>query len=96
MKALTIVSDTQHQLRPLLEAAIENEVRFLEAGLRKTKDKIRAFENQYKLTTPDFLSRYENDELKESIDFENWIGESRLLDRIDEKITALRGIRFEN
>jgi hypothetical protein len=96
MNALTLLSDTQHQIRPLIEAAIENELRLLEAGLRKTKANLKAFESRYSLTTPEFLEKYEKDEFKESVDFQNWIGESRLFDRLSEKIKALRGVRFES
>lgn len=96
MNALTILSDTQHPIRPLLETAIENELRLLEAGLRKTRANLQALEKTYRLTTSEFLIKYEKDELEESVDFENWVGESRLLERLSDKIEALRGIRFEN
>ncbi|MFH0725150.1 MAG: hypothetical protein V2B19_02150 [Pseudomonadota bacterium] len=96
MNALTIVYDAQRQIKPLIEAAIENELRLLEAGLRKTKANLQDFESRYRLTTTEFLERFEKDELKESVDFEIWIGESRLFDRLSDKIKALRGIRFEN
>lgn len=94
MNALTILSDTQHQIRPLIEAAIENELRLLAAGLRKTKANLHVFESRYRLNTPEFLVKYEKDELKESVDFENWIGEARLFDRLSEKIQALQGARI--
>jgi nucleosome binding factor SPN SPT16 subunit len=96
MNALTITSDTQHQIKPLLETAIENEIRLLEAGLRKTMSNLKAFEDTYKMTTSEFLMKYENDEIEELADFENWVGESRLVDRINDKIKALRSIRIEN
>jgi hypothetical protein len=96
MNTLTIRSDTQHQIKPLIEAAIENELRLLEAGFRKAKNRMEAYEGRYRLSTADFIEKYENDELAEIDDFENWIGELRLFNRLNEKIRALRGIRFEN
>ena len=38
--------------------------------------------------------RYENDELPESLEFAEWIGEYRLLSRLREKADAYRGIKF--
>jgi hypothetical protein len=94
MSELTLTSPRQRHLRPLIEAAIQNELRLLEAGIRRTRERLRAFEKEYGLTTDEFLHRYENDELAETLDFAEWIGESRLLERLQDKIATLQEIRF--
>ena len=96
MTALTLTSRGQHPLRPLIEAAIYNELRLLQAGIERTEDRLRAFETQYSLSSQEFLRRYENDELPESLDFAEWIGEYRLLERLREKAHTLQEIRFAN
>ena len=96
MAALTLITDSERQLKPLIEAAIVNELRLLEAGLRRTQARLRVFETQYGLTTEEFLTRYENDELEETLDLAEWIGEVRLLLGLQEKVQALRNVRFEN
>lgn len=96
MAALTLITNSDRQLKPLIEAAIVNELRLLEAGLRRTQARLSAFEKQYGLTTEEFLTRYENDELQETLDLAEWIGEVRLLSRLREKVEALRNVRFEN
>ena len=48
------------------------------------------------MLTQDFISRYENDEFKEIMDFVEWIGESRLLQCVREKAETIRDIRFAN
>jgi hypothetical protein len=96
MAALTLTSRGQHPLRPLIEAAIYNELRLLQAGIERTEERLRAFETQYGLSSPEFLRRYENDELPESLDFAEWIGEYRLLERLREKANTLQEIRFAN
>ena len=48
------------------------------------------------MSTTEFIRRFENDEIKESPDTDDWIGEHRLLERLREKAQALRGIAFEN
>jgi hypothetical protein len=55
-----------------------------------------AFEKQYGLTTGEFLTRYENDELPETLDLAEWVGEVRLLSRLQEKVEVLRNVRFAN
>ena len=43
-----------------------------------------------------FVQRYENDELQETLDFAEWVGEYRLLERLREKAETLQNIHIEN
>ena len=54
------------------------------------------FEEKYHLSSQEFVPRYENEELEETLDFAEWIGELRLLERLREKAETLRDIRFAN
>jgi hypothetical protein len=94
MAALTLTSASEHPLRSLVEAALQNELRLLLAGIQRTEQRLRAFESQYNLSSRDFLRRYENDELAETLDFAEWVGEMRLLERLKEKAETLREIRI--
>jgi hypothetical protein len=96
MTALTLLSSHQRPLKPLVEAALENELRLLQAGIVRTEQRLKAFEAQYGLLSEDFLRRYENDELEESLDFAEWVGERRLLERLREQVATLQEIRFAN
>lgn len=96
MADLRLVSTRKRQLKPLVEAALSNELRLLEVGIRRTEQRILQFEKKYNLRTQDVISRYENDELGETLDFDEWIGEFRLLTRLREKAETLRDIRFAN
>lgn len=94
MPALTLTSPHRRPLRPLVEAAIQNELRLLQAGIRRTEERLHAFEAEYDLSTQEFLRRYENDELSETLTFAEWVGEYRLLIRLREKAETLQEIRF--
>lgn len=96
MTDLRLVATRKHQLRPPVEAALANELRLMEAGIRRTEQRILEFEQKYHLGSQDFIARYENDEMEETIDFEEWIGEFRLLERLREKADTLKDIRFAN
>ena len=96
MSGLRLVSTRKRQLKPLVEAAIANELRLLEAGVRRTEKRLHEFEEKYNLGTQKFISCYENDELEETLDFAEWIGEFKMLTRLREKVDTLRDIRFEN
>jgi hypothetical protein len=96
MSALTLTSPQRRPLRPLVEAAIHNQLRLLQAGIRRTEQRLQAFEAQYGLSSQVFLQRYQDDELPETLEFVEWVGECRLLERLTEKATTLQEIRFAN
>ena len=96
MTDVRLVSKGGRELKPLVEAALANELRLVEAGMKQSKHAIRAFEKKYKMTTKEFLLRYENDEIEEAIDLAEWIGEIRLIERLEEKAETLRDIQFES
>lgn len=94
MSQLTLISSSSRSLKALVQTALENELRSLEIGIRQTRKKLEVFETCHKMNTKDFLHRYENDEFDESLDFAEWIGESRLLERLEEKSRTLREVKF--
>ncbi|MFO8088936.1 MAG: hypothetical protein R6U13_03800 [Desulfatiglandaceae bacterium] len=96
MGELRLISNQKRQLKPLVEAAINNELRLLDAGIHRTEQSLRLFEKKFSLTTDEFINRFENDEMEENLEYVEWIGEFRMLERLKEKAETLRGIRFEN
>ena len=96
MAELTLISPHKRQLRPLVEAALRTELRLLKAGIRRTEQRIESFETRYDLPSAEFIRRYEQDEFEETLEFAEWIGEYRLLQRLREKANTLQEIRFAN
>lgn len=96
MNELKLTSKHSGSLKPLLEGAIAEALRSTEAGIQLTAQRLRDFEEKYQLSTEAFLHRYENDEFQETLELDEWIGEFRLLQRLQEKVERLRGIEFAN
>ena len=96
MEELTLVSSYQRPLRPLVEAALQNELRLLQVNIKRTEQNLSNFETRFGFSTTKFVQRFENDELPETLDYVEWVGEYRLLMRLHEKAEALREIRFAN
>jgi hypothetical protein len=94
MTVLTLTSTKQRPLRPLVEAALENQLRLLQAGIGRTEERLRAFEADYGLSSTEFIRRYEDDELPETLTLDEWVGEYRMLARLREKAETLQEIRF--
>ena len=94
MAELKLFSSRQQSLRPLVEAALQNEIRLLQAGIHRCQQKLQEFEAQYGLATAEFVRRYENDQLEETLELAEWIGEYRLLARLLEKAQILQEVQF--
>lgn len=93
-QTLTLTSSAQTSLRPLIEAAIHNELRVMQAGIRRTQQRIADFESRYGMTTAEFLQRYRNDEIAETLETIEWFGEWKMLERLREDEMALREVGF--
>jgi antitoxin (DNA-binding transcriptional repressor) of toxin-antitoxin stability system len=96
MSELILVSDGRREIKPIIEAALKNERRLIRAGLQKTEQNLKGFEKKYNMNTEKFISDYEKDKLEEKIDFIEWIGEFRMLERLIDKLETMKSIRFEN
>ena len=94
MAELILRSSRAQILKPLVQAALHNELRLLEAGIRRAHERLREMEARYAISTPEFLKRFENNEFDETLEFAEWIGEHRLLERLQEKAQALREVEF--
>jgi len=84
MTQLTLISPQTYPLKSLIESAITNELRSLQAGLRRTESRLHEFERQYQLLTVDFIDRFENDQLEETLELAEWVGEYRLWCKLQE------------
>lgn len=96
MSQLQLVSTGSRELKPLVQAALQNELRLLEAGIRQTQTRLRLFEERYHISSSEFIEQYENDAFEETLDAMEWIGEYRLLQRLLEKTATLKDIHFAN
>jgi phage shock protein A len=96
MAELTLISQDSGSLKPLIEGAISEALRLTETGIQRTERRIQEFEQKYQVSTQEFLSRYQNDEMPETLDLDEWIGETRMLQRLQDKADRLRGIEFAN
>ena len=53
-----VTSESRSVLRPLLRTAIQNEAKPLTHGIKRTRERLTAFENQFGMTSEEFRRRY--------------------------------------
>ncbi|NJK65334.1 MAG: hypothetical protein HC941_01265 [Microcoleus sp. SU_5_3] len=94
MAELKLRSKYPDSLRQIIESALSERLHSIEAGIKRTKERLHKFETQYQLSTAEFIRRFNNDELAHSFDFDEWIGESRMLEHLQDKKEAIEEIEF--
>ncbi len=94
MHELKLRSRHTGSLQTLIAGVIAEALRSTEAGIQRTEARLQEFERQYQVSTAEFLRRYENDEFQETLELDEWIGEFRMLKRLQEKAERLRGIEY--
>ncbi|MEZ4705935.1 MAG: hypothetical protein R3A44_01940 [Caldilineaceae bacterium] len=94
MSQITLVSPDDISIRPLVESALKARARVLELSIRRTQERLRKFEETYGYRTSEFLEKFSHNELQHSFDFDDWIGESRMLTRMQEKLARIQGIQI--
>lgn len=94
MTELKLISNRSVSIQPLVKNAIDSFVRSTEEGIQTTQRNLIVFETKYGMHTSEFIQRYENDELDETLEFGEWVGEYRMLRGLMEDADQLRGIEF--
>jgi len=96
MTELILRSPDNVSLKQIIESALSERLNNVDQGIERTKERIQEFEKQYQLSTEEFLSKFNNDELSHSFDFDEWIGEAKMLEHLQQKKLIIEGVIFVN
>jgi hypothetical protein len=95
LQQITIQAESKIELKPLLETAIQGELRSIQHGINLTRSRLEAFEKQHGMTTADFLKEFSEGKLGEPLEFLDWHGETKMLALLEEKKKALQGAKVK-
>ena len=94
MAELKLRSKDPDSLRRIIKSALSERLQSVQAGIKKTEERLLEFETKYQLSTPEFITRFNNNELYHSFDFDEWIGESRMLAHLQQTKASIEEIYF--
>lgn len=81
-------------VKSIIKSALIAAVQSTENGIKMTRQRLDEFESKYQLATAEFLNKFNNNELPHSGDFDEWIGESRMLSHLLDKKTKIQGVEL--
>ena len=91
---IRVSSDATVPIKPLIESAIQAELRMLDLAIERTKKRLQDFENAYGMPSKEFEGRFERGDLAESLDLIEWAGELKTFRMLNDQREALLGVRL--
>jgi len=96
MTELKLISKHPDSLKQIIQSALSERLHSIEAGIKRTEERLQEFETKYQLSTVEFIQSFNNDELLHNFDFDEWVGESRMLKHLQDKKEIIEEIEFVN
>ncbi len=94
MVELKLRSKDPDSLRRIIQSSLSERLQSVKVGIKKTEERLKEFETKYQLSTEEFIARFNNDELSHSFDFDEWIGESKMLAHLQQTKESIEEIYF--
>ena len=94
MKQLVFEYESPLALDASITQAIQREIGLIALAVRLSRQALARFEQTYRLASAEFFAKMESGELEDSADFIEWAGEYELLQRAEQKLRGLEGLRI--
>lgn len=94
MAEVKLRSKHQDSLKKIIQDALAEKLRGIEEGLQKNQSKIKNFENKYQMKTSEFLNKFNHNEFDHNLEFDEWIGEAWMLDKLYQDKAEIEEIEF--
>ncbi|GGA19053.1 hypothetical protein [Okeania sp. KiyG1] len=85
---------TSRIIKDIFSGYGKKELNLISSSIQRTEKRLLEFEAKYHLSTNEFLQKYENDEFEETLELDEWIGESIMLERLRKELEIYKGVDF--
>jgi len=69
---IVIKSNAQESIKPLVESAIRSQLKSLQHGIKRTKERIAEFEKRAEMTSADFEKKLSDGSIEETLESIDW------------------------
>jgi hypothetical protein len=90
LQEIVIKTTAGESLKPLVEVAIRNQLKSLQHGISRTKERIAEFENRAGMSSTEFEKKLQAEELSETIETIDWNMELAALRLLEGQYRSLR------
>jgi hypothetical protein len=78
VEELMVISSCRRPLRPLVEAVLQKELCLLQVNIKQTEQNLSKFQARFDFSLSEFIQRFENAELPETLEYFEKVGEYRI------------------
>jgi len=94
MAEIVIRTGKSESVMPILDSAIRNQLKLLKTSKNRTKIRINDFEQKYNMSTEQLMQKIKKGMDDDNLDFVEWVGETKILKRLEEEYNELVGLRI--
>ncbi|NQE45070.1 hypothetical protein C5S31_03480 [ANME-1 cluster archaeon GoMg2] len=94
MAEILIKGNKTESIMPILDSAIRNQLKLLKTSINRTQIRISSFEQKYNMSSEQFVQKIREGMDNDNLDFVEWIGETKILKRLEEEHKELEGLRI--
>ena len=94
MAEILIKGNKPESIMPILDSAIRNQLKLLKASINRTQIRISSFEQKYNISSEQFVQKIKEGMDDDNLDFVEWIGETKILKRLEEEYKELEGLQI--
>ncbi len=95
LQEVVIKTNASEALKPLLETAIRNQLKALQHGIQRTKERIAEFEKQKNMPSTEFERKLQADEIKETMETIDWNMELAALHLLESQYQSLSEAKID-
>ena len=95
LQQVKVTSTGPAVIKPLLEAAIRSQLRALDHGIQRNRERLAEFEQRFQMTSVEFERSFESGQIEETLDYIEWSGEIKTLHLLEDQLRALQSAKVK-
>jgi hypothetical protein len=95
LQEIVIKTNASESLKPLVEAAIRNQIKVLRHGVQRTKERIAEFEKRAGMSSAEFEQKFQADQIAETIETIDWNMELAALRLLESQYQSLSEAKID-
>jgi len=89
MSKIIVEQENTQGLKTLVKGALENEIKIITIGIKKTQENLQKLEDKYEMDSETFYSKYSSGDMGDKTEYIKWAGEIETLKRLQQNLMEL-------
>jgi hypothetical protein len=95
LQEVVIKANSNEEIKPLVEAAIRNQLKALQHGITRTRERILEFEKRMGMSSDEFEKKLREDEIEETLETIDWNMELTALRLLERQYQSLNEAKID-